>query len=370
LSEAAAFFGYRWLALLVAVLAMLVAGDSATWTNDVVLLVLVGVLTLSATALASGYVRVLRQRPVLLLLDLLTAAVLLWLSRSQPLPFLPYALSALVLPALLFGVRGALLSATAFTALDLLGCKLFNPEAIDTPLALLSRVSIPLAFALAWVAAARLMRRADKPAEASEARHAFARQQPLPADGSWTNEAERPFRVGALRSDVTPPPAPISSTPAPMLLARVTPEAQTTPARRLLYDLPTTPDTPLITSLEQLGTVARQSGLDVRVSSLGSTRQLNAAQQTVLLRTAQEAMQNVRQHAHATTVLLTLSFEPRAVTLVLQDDGVGLLDGTYERPGLHALRALRYRIAELDGQLAVFESESGGVTVRATLPLE
>ncbi|GIV92591.1 MAG: hypothetical protein KatS3mg056_1300 [Chloroflexus sp.] len=37
---------------------------------------------------------------------------------------------------------------------------------------------------------------------------------------------------------------------------------------------------------------------------------------------------------------------------------------------LHALRALRYRITELDGQLAVFEGERGGLIVRVTLPLE
>jgi hypothetical protein len=31
---------------------------------------------------------------------------------------------------------------------------------------------------------------------------------------------------------------------------------------------------------------------------------------------------------------------------------------------------VRYRLSELEGQLAVFEHESGGVTLRATLPLE
>ncbi|MFN3372105.1 MAG: ATP-binding protein, partial [Chloroflexus sp.] len=62
--------------------------------------------------------------------------------------------------------------------------------------------------------------------------------------------------------------------------------------------------------------------------------------------------------------------DDRSATLQVEDDGVGLLDGTYERPHLHALRALRYRVAEFDGQLAVFEGEQGGLTVRVTLPLE
>ena len=49
---------------------------------------------------------------------------------------------------------------------------------------------------------------------------------------------------------------------------------------------------------------------------------------------------------------------------------IHLIDGTYERPGLHALRAMQYRLAEHEGRLDVFELEGGGVTVRASLPLD
>jgi signal transduction histidine kinase len=139
----------------------------------------------------------------------------------------------------------------------------------------------------------------------------------------------------------------------------------------VLYDLHASPDVSLPTALEQLAAMAaHQSGLAISASCLGAARPLNASQQAILLRCAQEALLNVRQHARAHSAQLTLSFEPRAVVLSVQDDGVGLLDGTYERPGLHALRAVRYRLAELDGQLAVFDSEGGGLTLRATLPLD
>jgi Signal transduction histidine kinase len=90
----------------------------------------------------------------------------------------------------------------------------------------------------------------------------------------------------------------------------------------------------------------------------------------VLIRAAQEALSNVRRHAHASSCEVWLRVDEQAATLQIQDDGVGLLDGTYERPHLHALRALRYRVAELDGQLAVFEGERGGLIVRVTLPLD
>jgi signal transduction histidine kinase len=87
-----------------------------------------------------------------------------------------------------------------------------------------------------------------------------------------------------------------------------------------------------------------------------------------MLRLAQEALLNVQQHAHAHSALITLRYDPRQLTLTIQDDGVGLLDGTHERPGVHALRAIGYRLAEIDGTLEVSEGESGGVTVRATAP--
>ena len=114
----------------------------------------------------------------------------------------------------------------------------------------------------------------------------------------------------------------------------------------------------------------RQGDLIVRVTSMGEARPLHPAQHSVLLRVAQESLLNVQQHARARTATMNLAYESSSVTLVVHDDGVGLLDGTYERPGLHALRAVRYRLAELEGQLAVFEDEDGGVTVRATLPLD
>jgi signal transduction histidine kinase len=84
---------------------------------------------------------------------------------------------------------------------------------------------------------------------------------------------------------------------------------------------------------------------------------------------AREALHNVRQHAQAHTATMTLAYAPGRVELSVRDDGVGLLDGTYERPGLHALRALHYRLAEMDGRLDVFEPHDGGLVVRGSLPL-
>jgi signal transduction histidine kinase len=114
----------------------------------------------------------------------------------------------------------------------------------------------------------------------------------------------------------------------------------------------------------------QHTGAATRVALLGRTRTLHRVHRDLLIRLTQEALLNIQQHAHAASAVITLRYDSTSVALLIQDDGVGLLDGTYERPGLHALRAMHYRLAECGGRLDVFETESGGVTVRATMPLE
>ncbi len=141
--------------------------------------------------------------------------------------------------------------------------------------------------------------------------------------------------------------------------------------RRLLFTPFPTPDMELAEVLDLLALrFGQQSGATTRIVTLGRPRRLHQAHHSVLVRLTQEALLNVQQHAHAATTVCTLRYDSTSVMLLLQDDGVGLLDGTYERPGLHALRAMQYRLAELGGRLDVFETEGGGVTVRATMPLE
>jgi hypothetical protein len=141
--------------------------------------------------------------------------------------------------------------------------------------------------------------------------------------------------------------------------------------RRLLFTPFPTPDLDLTEALDLLALrFGQHTGAASQVVTLGRARRLHPAHRGVLVRLAQEALLNVQQHAHAASAVCTLRYDATSVVLLLQDDGVGLLDGTYERPGLHALRAMHYRLAELGGRLDVFETEGGGVTVRATMPLE
>jgi signal transduction histidine kinase len=163
--------------------------------------------------------------------------------------------------------------------------------------------------------------------------------------------------------------SPFGTTEAmPIITVRTTERSIDAP-RQLIYDLTPGLDVDLPVALGQLATsFGRHSAIETRLNLIGTAYQLHPSQHSVLLRLAQEALLNVQQHARARLVQLTLQYETRSVILTIQDDGVGLLDGTHERPGLHALRAMRYRLVELDGQLEVCEGDNGGVVVRASLP--
>ena len=141
--------------------------------------------------------------------------------------------------------------------------------------------------------------------------------------------------------------------------------------RRVIFTPLPSMDMDLAPALDLLALrFGQHTGVSARVTLLGRTRVVSPIHRGLLVRLAQESLLNVQQHGHAGSATLTVRYDASSVALLIQDDGVGLLDGTHERPGLHALRAMQYRMAEFGGRLDVFETEGGGVTVRATMPLE
>jgi two-component system sensor histidine kinase DegS len=118
-------------------------------------------------------------------------------------------------------------------------------------------------------------------------------------------------------------------------------------------------------------TQAALSGRQITAELDGPTDGLSEAAQTVVLRIAQEALQNVRKHATATTVLLTTRLDGPDWILEVRDDGRGFDTGAVAARGRRnfGLQFMRER-AELIG--ARFEVESrpeAGTVVRLAIPL-
>jgi signal transduction histidine kinase len=93
---------------------------------------------------------------------------------------------------------------------------------------------------------------------------------------------------------------------------------------------------------------------------------LPAAIEVAAYRIATEAMTNVIKHARARTCGIEVRVEPDALTVRVQDDGVGLPDTSAGRG--HGLRTMRERAEELRGSFDAYASDAGTVVV-ARLPL-
>lgn len=116
--------------------------------------------------------------------------------------------------------------------------------------------------------------------------------------------------------------------------------------------------------------LADETGIDARFTVKGEPRPLDADAQLALFRVAQSAIANVRRHAHAQRVDVTITFLEDAVNLDVVDDGVGF-DPDTPAPavgGGYGLRAMADRLLAMGGALAVESSPGAGAAVAASLP--
>lgn len=124
-----------------------------------------------------------------------------------------------------------------------------------------------------------------------------------------------------------------------------------------------------------LDTLADQTGLDADLAVSGDPAGTPTAVEVAALRLVQGALANVRAHAEASRVVVSLTYDPAGELLVdVVDDGRGF-DAAREPtvgPGGSGfgLRAMRERIAEIGGTLTVESAPGDGTAVAATIPFE
>jgi signal transduction histidine kinase len=144
--------------------------------------------------------------------------------------------------------------------------------------------------------------------------------------------------------------------------------------RRLVWDL--RPEALAQGTLgEALGRLAAQledeTGVAARTVITGEVGDTAPQIEGALLRVAQEALANVRRHADAHEVTVTLSYLDDVVALDVQDDGRGFDPPMLAAPnpgGGLGLTAMRERVEALGGTLIVESAPREGVTVAVQLP--
>ncbi|GAB78612.1 Signal transduction histidine kinase [Austwickia chelonae] len=152
-------------------------------------------------------------------------------------------------------------------------------------------------------------------------------------------------------------------------------------ARRVVHALAPAPleEAPLPAALDRLVTrFQEQCGVEAGFTVDGTTQVIPASHEIALLRFAQGALANVRQHARAGRVAVTLSYLPGSTGLDVVDDGIGFAPEEAHRQAVEnrrpdgsgfGLRAMRERLADVGGTLVVETEPGEGTALSAMIPL-
>jgi signal transduction histidine kinase len=116
--------------------------------------------------------------------------------------------------------------------------------------------------------------------------------------------------------------------------------------------------------------IQSRAPLDVVVEVGGEAKPIPTEMATALFRVAQEALTNVVRHAQARRAVVRLVFQPEAVSLAVEDDGIG-----FDPDGVNGgkrtkwgLLGMEERAALLGGSLWLHSGPGRGTLVEVTIP--
>jgi signal transduction histidine kinase len=117
-----------------------------------------------------------------------------------------------------------------------------------------------------------------------------------------------------------------------------------------------------------------ETGIAAQSTVNGEARELEPEAEATLVRIAQEALANVRKHARASRVALTLTYLDDSTRLDVRDDGVGFDAESTGRArngwqaGGFGLTSMRERLESQGGTLTIESAPGAGTTIVAALP--
>jgi signal transduction histidine kinase len=123
-------------------------------------------------------------------------------------------------------------------------------------------------------------------------------------------------------------------------------------------------------ALAELAEECRAAGIVVNYTAQGKPRRLALPAEMALYRAAQEALTNVRKHARASRVDLTLDYAAAGkARLTVQDNGVGT-DDPGDREGRFGLLGVRERAHLLGGEVQIVTTPGQGFRLEVEVPGE
>lgn len=121
----------------------------------------------------------------------------------------------------------------------------------------------------------------------------------------------------------------------------------------------------------QVEDFTRRTGIVCHLSTSDLTDDLPDSIRTCVYRVLQESLHNCEKHAAATEVSVTIHQKPEALTLIVEDNGVGFdaAAATQSHGGHFGLIGMRERATNLKGEFEIQSFKGAGARISMSLPL-
>lgn len=93
---------------------------------------------------------------------------------------------------------------------------------------------------------------------------------------------------------------------------------------------------------------------------------LDNRQTSAIFRVVQESLANIVRHAQASAVEVSLNLSTQWVSVIISDNGIGMLPGDHGKAASYGLKSIKERIGALGGEVTI-DSQQGSGTVLAIL---
>jgi signal transduction histidine kinase len=112
----------------------------------------------------------------------------------------------------------------------------------------------------------------------------------------------------------------------------------------------------------------KNRGVKTRVAISDDLGRLGAETEMTIYRIVQEALHNVAKHAKASKANVTMTRQAGMVTVVVEDDGVGIFPKSNFRGNSFGLAGIKERVAMLGGVVRVISMKGKGTKIEINVP--
>ena len=123
----------------------------------------------------------------------------------------------------------------------------------------------------------------------------------------------------------------------------------------------------LVTAIKTTLGHLQKSALQAKLYAFNMEERIHPTKEIHLFRIVQEAVQNVIKHAQASTLNISLNRHPKFLSLMVEDNGIGMDHGS--KPTGIGIDNIKSRVAQLSGTLNIDSNKGKGTTLSIQIPI-